>query len=267
MDFLKESDIGGIYVRHAVDEAPKASEFIFHVHDRCEIFYFISGNAQYLVEGSAYPLEKGSLLIMRPGEAHCAKILSSERYERYAVNFPISLFDSFDPQRRLMKAYMDRPLGKGNMFTQSGLEKTFDEMCGCELDEYGRNLLMTTKLLALIDMINREYDQRSDDGEVSHTFAERIVRYVNHHLFDELSVPMLAEHFFLSPSQFSRVFKQATGAPPWEYITAKRLFAAREMLLNGTSARKAAEACGFRDYSVFYRAYVKRFGRSPNSKK
>lgn len=264
MDILNESDIGGIYIRHAVDESPKASEFNFHVHDRCEIFYFISGNAQYLVEGSVYPLERGSLLIMRPGEAHCTRLLSSERYERYAVNFPLSMFDGFDPRRRLMRAYMDRPLGKGNMFTLEGLEDIFSEMCGCISDEYDRSLLMMTKLLGLIDLIDHEYDRRSDDGDESQTFSERIVRYVNLHLFDRLSVPMLAERFFLSPSQFSRVFKQATGAPPWEYITAKRLFAAREMLMNGTSANKAADACGFGDYSVFYRAYVKRFGISPN---
>lgn len=267
MDILKESDMGGIYVRHAVDEVPRASEFMFHVHDRCEMFYFISGNAQYLVEGSAYPLEKGSLLIMRPGEAHCTRILSSEGYERYAVNFPLSLFDSFDPERRLMKAYMDRPLGKGNMFILEGLEDDFKKMCYCELEEYDRALLMKTKLIGLIDRINQEYDRRASYGEEEHTFAERIVRYVNLHLFDELSVPLLAEHFFLSPSQFSRVFRQATGAPPWEYVTAKRLFAAREMLLNGSSAREAAESCGFGDYSVFYRAYVKRFGCSPNSMK
>lgn len=263
MDHLKEYDTGGVYIRHAVDEAPNAAEFVFHVHDRCEIFYFISGEAQYLVEGSVYPLERGSLIIMRPGEAHCTKILRSERYERYAVNFPVSLFDSFDPKRRLMRAYTDRPLGKGNMFDPGRLENIFAEMCADGPDDYDRRLLMTTRLIELIGLINREFDKRSADGVEALTAAERIVRYVNLHLFDELSVPMLAERFYLSPSQFSRVFRQATGAPPWEYITAKRLFAAREMLMNSTPARKAAEACGFGDYSVFYRAYVKRFGSSP----
>lgn len=266
MDHLTEAELGGLYIRHAVDEAPNAAQFVFHVHDRCEIFYFISGNAQYLVEGSAYPLESGSLLIMRSGEAHCTKILSSERYERYAVNFPLSLFDSFDPKRRLMRAYTDRPLGEGNMFTLRGLENVFYEMCNTELDDYDKTLLLTTRLIELIGLINREYDKRSAEGEEAHTLAGRIVRYVNLHLFDELSVPTLAEHFFLSPSQFSRVFRQATGAPPWEYITAKRLFAAREMLANGTPAGEAAQSCGFGDYSVFYKAYVKRFGHSPNSR-
>ena len=29
--------------------------------------------------------------------------------------------------------------------------------------------------------------------------------------------------------------------------------------------KKAAENCGFKDYSVFYKAYVKRFGEKPSS--
>ncbi len=81
MDYLKETDRGGLYIRHAVDEAPDNKGIGFHIHDRCEVFLFVSGNAQYLVEGSVYPLERGSLLIMRPGEAHCIRFLSSERDE------------------------------------------------------------------------------------------------------------------------------------------------------------------------------------------
>ena len=78
MSFLKETDSGGLYIRHAVDNSPDNNGVDLHIHDRCEVFYFVSGNAQYLVEGSVYPLERGSLLIMRPGEAHCIRFLSAE---------------------------------------------------------------------------------------------------------------------------------------------------------------------------------------------
>ena len=91
--------------------------------------------------------------------------------------------------------------------------------------------------------------------------------YVNDHLTEDISVPQLAEHFYLSASQFNRVFRQATGAAPWDYITKKRLTAAKELLKNGVSAQEAAENCGFRDYSVFYRAYTKHFGCTPTDDK
>ncbi len=262
MDFLKESESAGLYIRHAINDTPTGSGFDFHIHDRCEVFYFLSGNARYLVEGTVYPLTKGSLLIMRPGEAHCIRFLGAERYERYAVNFPLSLFDSFDPERRLMSSFTDRPLGQNNLYFLPGLEDTFRDMCYYEGDDYGRTLLMTTKLADIAEMTGR---RSSSKVSVEPTLPEQIVSYVNDMLCEEITVGRLAEHFFLSASQFSRLFRQATGASPWSYITAKRLIRARELLHDGVSAKKAAESCGFGDYSVFYKAYVKRYGESPSA--
>ena len=261
MDFLKESDRDGLYIRHAVDESPDNKGISFHVHDRCEVFYFISGNAQYLVEGSVYPLERGSLLIMGPGEAHCIRFLSGERYERYAVNFPLGLFDSFDPERRLMAPYTARPLGRQNLYSLPGLEETFRELCYFEGDSYGRTLLFTVRLASLMDTLGR---QSAGLTRREPTLSEQLVGHVNARLLEDITVEQLAEHFFLSTSQFSRLFKEATGASPWAYITAKRLVRARELLQGGMGAGRAAEECGFGDYSVFYRAYVKRFGEKPS---
>ena len=57
-------------------------------------------------------------------------------------------------------------------------------------------------------------------------------------LFESITLEQIAGHFFLSISQFSRLFKEATGASPWAYITAKRLIRAREYLQDGLSAKK-----------------------------
>ena len=264
---LREFSAEGLYTRYAIDNEPHDENFTMHVHESCEIFYFVSGNAEYLVEGARYPLESGSILIMRPSESHRAKILGSEKYERYAVNFSVSVIDNIDPERRLLKAFFDRPLGRGNMFLPTefdeDIQKIFAEMCR-KSNRYETQLNIKTHLFWLLDRINRACLKRGTaDYAPPQNISERIVLYVNHHLFEELSVPMLAENFFLSPSQFSRIFKQATGAAPWEYITIKRLTAAREKIRGGEAVQYAAESCGFGDYSTFYRAYVKYFGRSP----
>lgn len=265
---MREFSSEDLYTRYAVDDEPDDGEFAMHVHERCEIFYFVSGNAEYLVEGARYPLESGCILIMRPAESHRAKILGGGKYERYAVNFSASVIDDIDPKRRLLKAFFDRPLGRGNLFlpTEFGdenIRKIFAEMCK-KCGSYETQVNIKTHLFWLLDRINRAWLKRgSEDYAPPQNISERIVLYVNYHLFEELSVPMLAERFFLSPSQFGRIFKQATGAAPWEYITIKRLAAAREKIRGGEAVQYAAESCGFSDYSTFYRAYVKYFGCSP----
>lgn len=264
---LNEYSFDNIYIRYAVDDCPDDRYFTMHIHEQCEIYFFISGNVEYIVEGSRYPLDENNLMIMRPAEAHKAKIIGKERYERYAINFPLDFASRIDIENRLIRAFTERPLGKFNMFGSNEIDmelvkKLFSEMCDAE-DDYGRRLAVNTHLPILLDMITRAYNERGDTEHKPQSTAERIVIYVNNHLFEEISVPQLAEHFYLSPSQFSRVFRQATGAAPWDYITKKRLTSAKEKIRSGSSARDASESCGFGDYSSFYRAYIKHFGCAP----
>lgn len=266
---LNEYSSGEIYIRHAVDERPDDRDFKMHIHDQCEIYLFISGNVDYLVEGSVYPLVEDSLMIMSPTEAHRVRILQPERYERYAVNFPMTMFDTIDPDGRLLKPFTERRLGNSNLLTADEIDieavkKLFSQMCE-KSDDYGKTLTLRTHIFILVDMINRAFFVKSAAESTPQTTAQKILQYVNAHLFEDISVSVLAEHFYLSTSQFSRVFKKATGAAPWEYITRKRLAAAKEKLRSGASAQATCESCGFSDYSAFYRAFVKCYGESPTS--
>lgn len=258
--------LGDLTLRHAVDEVPDGRRFHFHVHDRCEIYYFVSGCAEYLVEGAVYPLRRGSVLLMRPGEAHCVRPLSPEPYARYALNFPLSLFDSFDPKRLLMQPFTDRELGKDNDYFLPEAEPLIHAACSGSADDYSRTVEATGAILTLLRTIRAADRHRTDSA--APVLTNEAVSFVNAHLFDEsLSVGMLAEHFYLSKSQFGRVFKKATGAAPWDYVTAKRLLAAKKLIESGTSVRRAAERCGFSDQSNFYRAFKKRFGSPPAAQK
>lgn len=267
-DFLQEFTFKDIYVRHAVDYEPDNGYFNMHIHGRCEMFCFISGDAECLVEGSKYPLERGSLLIMRPAESHSAKMLSGRQYERYTVNFPLSAADAIDPERILMTPFLDRPLGMGNLYLPSefdgtSIESYFKQICSCT-DKYTSDMEIQLCLFSMLDSVRKAYLKRgTSEYAPAQTLSGQILAYINEHLFDELSITILAKHFFISQSQLNRIFRNSTGTSPWEYVTLKRLTAAKEKIRSGVSVTKACVECGFGDYSVFYRAYVKYFGRSP----
>lgn len=267
---LKEFNCDDIYIRHAIDTTPVSGSFTMHVHERCEIYFFISGDVEYLVEGSRYPLTEPCLIIMRPAEAHTPQLMSSATYERYAINFPVNFAAAIDPELRLLNAFLNRPLGQNNRLNSTTLDveairAIFARMCKDYDDEYEQCLAVKANLITLLDIINRAYKASEYSDYKPQNISERIVAYVNKHLFEQLSIPVLAEHFYLSASQFSRIFKRATGAAPWDYITIKRLTAAKEKIRNGALAQDAAQHCGFSDYSTFYRAYVKHFGMAPTN--
>lgn len=266
-----EETIGGIYIRHAISDNPTDKGFFLHIHDECEIYFFVSGDVDYLVEGTRYPLEENSLMIMRPSEIHTPRFTGPSRYERYALIFPVSIIKEFDPELSLLKPFFDRPLGRDNLFTKDEIDvefvKTLFREMSEECDAYTKRVRLKTNLITLLGVLNRSFGEKSLIKHLPESQSEKIVSYVNEHIFEKLSVSEIAEHFFLSASQFSRVFKEATGVSPWDYILKKRLTAAKEMIRDGVPAQKVSAACGFSDYSVFYRAYIKNFGTPPKFKK
>lgn len=267
---LKEYRFGEIYVRHAVDEEPQNTPFTMHIHEQGEIYLFISGNIEYLVEGSKYSLEENSIMLMRPAEAHTPNILEGEKYERYAINFPLNMVEGVDAESRLLKAFLDRPLGKNNMIPAAAINTSLirqlcDQMFQEYSDEYDRLLTIKTNIMLILNMIYHAHSSQEKGDEKPRSLSERMVAYVNNHIFEQISVPDIAGHFYLSTSQLNRLFRQATGASPWEYITKKRLTTAKEKIHSGSTAQSAAEYCGFKDYSSFYRAYTKYYGCSPTS--
>lgn len=254
-------------MRHAIDDNPVDEAFPMHIHEQCEIYYFVSGNVEYIVEGSGYLLENDSILLMRPSEAHRAKILSPSKYERYAVNFPMGYFSKIDSEDHLTKAFTDRPLGINNLYTKNDFDtvsvrELLHEIC-IEKDAYDRQLAFNTHLPVILNRIYKTFSKQTTSTKSTPTISEQIVTFVNAHLYEDISIPSLASSFHLSASQFRRVFKRMTGASPWEYIVKKRLIFAKEQIHNGLSAQKACELSGFSDYSAFYRAYRKLWGVAP----
>lgn len=249
-----------LYCHHTIDLRPEPEDFSVHAHDRMEVLYFISGGGSYLVEGNQYPLKSGDILILRTAETHKLMISPDAPYERIAIHFTPELLRPVDPELRLLRPFVDRPLGQGNHYPADtpGMERLQSAFAGLEktpemrMNLMGRLLLLLTELCAIYDRTSLTAGPQSP-----------LVAYVNEHLFDDISLQSVSEAFFLSRSQISRQFQQATGSPLWEYVTMKRLLAARAMITEGEAAGKVSAACGFSDYSAFYRAYRAQFGHSP----
>lgn len=91
-----------------------------------------------------------------------------------------------------------------------------------------------------------------------------VCRWAATNLDADLSVETLAARSGLSSRQFSRLFRDAIGAPPASYIKALRLDAARTLLGQGAAVAQAAEASGFSSADAFRRAFERQFGVAPS---
>ena len=261
--FYSDSDI---MFRYNLDTRPVPESFTMHTHNMCEVYIFLGGRASFRIEGSEYRLERGDLLVMRPAEAHCTQVQADHPYERISMHFEPSLFDRIDPQRQLLKVFMDREAGRFNHFSAAEFPDQNYRMRLTQLMQPEKCTRLNI-IAALLTLLSELYplglhrDERAPSGEGNLLF--QVIRHINEHLSEPLSLDLLCEQFYMSKPQLCRSFKRTTGASVGEYITAKRLLQAQTMLRAGSLPTQVCSACGFNDYSAFYRAYRKHFGVSP----
>lgn len=254
-----------ISMNYALDKKPVHSDFKMHTHETYELYSFISGKGVYRVEGTPYPLESGDILIMRPAEAHYVDISDSKPYKRLSVNFSAELLKSIDPCGKLLAPFDNRKIGTRNCYRAENFKTDAYSIFikNITTDSPDRRLQTLTNLLPLLNEIATAFETITEE-EVNKTLDSRIISYVNRHISEDISLEGICERYFISKPHLCRIFKKATASTVGEYITVKRLVKARQMILSGTPPTKAYLQCGFKDYSVFYRAYKKMYGVSPS---
>lgn len=90
------------------------------------------------------------------------------------------------------------------------------------------------------------------------------IAYITANIGQVLTVSHIAKKLNFSESALSHLFKSEMNIPLHKYILKKRLILANKKISEGCSAVNAAEECGFREYSNFYRQYKKAFGCAPS---
>lgn len=259
-----------IYFHHDITQTPRAEDFPMHTHEMCEIYYFMNGNATYRIEGSVYRMKPGTILLMRPSEAHHPLIDSRYPYERMSLHFSPDVFAGMDPDGLLTQAFFNRESGEMNRyesdeFTAVSPSYFFGAMCQETQSQQELYVQIIANALPLLSEIRRIYLQKKNLTwqKPEPNVVRDLVRYLNEHLMDELSLDQLSQQFFLSKSNLCRAFKNSTGESIWNYFIIKRLMDARRRIRLGEPVTLVCQHYANWDYSAFYRAYKKMFGVSP----
>lgn len=109
---------------------------------------------------------------------------------------------------------------------------------------------------------NKKMEQAEDEGEQT---IVGIVRYMQEHLREEISLNILAEEFHLSAQYISQLFKNEIGVNFLAYLTNIRMEQAKKLLLSTDHAvAEIAEKSGYGDYRVFTKAFKKAEGVTPS---
>ena len=244
-----------------------------HHHDFYEIYFLMSGDVTYTIDGRLCHVMPGDLLVISPRELHQLRIQPDRSlYERYVLwldpQMPARLSTEKTDLRRCFTG--ERP-ACGNLLKLRPEERTLAQSLFHRLwqetgeSAFGADLLSSCLLAELLVLIARLAEGAAAPHE--ETLASRAVAgavdYINLHYGESLSLDLLADRFYVSKYHLSHEFNRQIGTSVHQYIQKKRLLIARQMLAQGQAPSKIHTACGFGDYAGFYRAFRREYGLSP----
>ena len=255
-----------------------------HYHDFVEFAYVHSGSAIHIIDGKSYEIRKGDLFIMNTNTPH--EIAPSERQDG---NFVVincifkpefidgALMDGDDFVRQAHLFFFNHlskePSHFGFIQILGEETRQFESLISDMYSEYlvkadGYEAIIRSYLTAMIIKIFRSYQAEHTQNQslrtIRNQMVENVAAYIAGHYAENLTLEELAGKAFLSPTYFSKVFKECTGQTITQFIRSRRIDAACALLLGGQlPVAGIAERVGYQDVSSFYEAFRKATGLSP----
>ena len=222
-----------------------------------------------MVENGIYDMPPGTVIFTRPGEIHSVRINEPCSYTRF--------FYQIDPDflseiigREHMRCFFDRPFGERNVLllprkSYLACQERVRRDVTMPENSPDRVATLVADLLLNLAEVNAAFDspEMTRTGERYGTLVSNVLAYINSHLGEIRSTSDIASALYVSREYLSRSFSRETGMRLGEYLTERRVGAAKEMILKGTSPDEAAEVCGFGNYSYFINVFRKKTGVTP----
>lgn len=250
-----------------------------HVHDCYEIYYSIAGGKQFLIDGHLYEIEPGDIFFINQFECHGISEADEKTHERIVLFVhPECLEKMSTPMTDLSFCFTRHKDTLGHKLSLSEYEQTLFMYFIHKLSSdgsFGQDVVDRGCFSVVMVILNRFFMSRltealnpctNENALTAPPYSNRIdeiLSYINQHLDEDLNVPMLASHFYISSSHLYKLFKDATGTTVTQYIIEKRIAYAKVLLEGGHSVSETSTLCGFKDYSNFLRSFTKIVGVSP----
>jgi AraC-like DNA-binding protein len=252
----------------------------FEWHEPLEIFYVMSGRGKYYIEDKVYIFEPGDLFVISNHELHRSQLIENEAFEVLVLMFDprltniLQLEDGFHP----LSIFYERSEDFSHQWKvppnmTAKLTMCFDLM----LEEYARtdgfSLRMVGSLLQwLLVELNRAYTNNrrynwleSWKGIRFKEVTNQAMEYINTYYREDIHLKLIADHLCVNPSYLSREFKKNIGFTVMEFISYKRIWQAKELLLNtDKQVTEIAFQVGYNNVTHFHWAFKKFIGVSPN---
>ncbi|WP_274652120.1 AraC family transcriptional regulator [Paenibacillus humicola] len=253
------------------------NELPSHLHDLYEAVYIHEGKGMFFIDDALYGKGPGDLFLLPGNTVHRAYPSADEPIVSTAVFFAPSfvltdeLGDEYDSLRcfeiarkkKLYKIELSKALRQS---IHAAIEAMAAEL---KTKEPGYRHAIRLQLQQLLLEINRHPSMKEPASSTSRLgphWMQNALRTIDRDPVQCGGLAELSSQACISAAHFSRVFKKLTGMSVTEYVNAKRLARAKELLLTtDDNVETIAQACGFLGLPHFYDHFKKMTGLTPRA--
>lgn len=251
------------------------SSYGMHYHDSYEFLFHRRNGSVLYIGCEAYDMQPYELYIIPPFQIHSrARFVRLIDYERMYLYLTTDMLQRMGQQVVPVKEIIDDGIHRNHyrfLLTPEEYEETKAILvkirnCG-EGDAPYEQLEDRIRLEQLVCTISRIVSQRrgaEQPESESHMPMLDVLRYINTHYTENLTLDSLSEQFSISKSYLAHEFSKCFNMSIYQYILMNRIIYARQLIAQGESMLSVALQCGFNDYSNFLRAFTRHTGRTPS---
>lgn len=258
-----------IFFSHIVD-IPQQSDHAFHLHDYGEIYIFISGNVDFIIDQQYGSLDYADVVISAPNVIHKPIIKSDAKYERYYIGIPMDSFSQFNLSNNPLDCFKYESLILTLDYEEkrkliSLLRKMSDSI---EDENYTDDFLTYSKVFEILQLLNNHIGLHKSDYKKSISAVPDLITntlaFLKENSLTINNVNEVAEHFHVNASYLSTLFSRSMNVTLKKYLIASKISYAKALLKDGASVSEVGEECGFCTTSHFITAFKNVTGQTPN---
>ena len=251
---------------------------IEHHHDFIEIVFITKGKGIQVISNNEYEVSEGDIFILQGFQNHYFK--DAGKAEMINVMFdPVKSPLLISPEIKTIDGYSAlfilEPQYRNRMHFKNMLHLNHVDLAKSEYvlnsmlheiahKEPGYELFLKNKLEEIILFLSRKYSQISIPKAKSLVRIGKAIDFIEKNFQNNIYIQQLAELSFMSVRNFQRIFKEATGLSPNDYLLELRVQHASKLLTETDSAiYNVSEQVGIADWFYFSKAFKKKFGVSP----
>ncbi|WP_078551446.1 AraC family transcriptional regulator [Bacillus alkalicellulosilyticus] len=260
-----------------IDRKILTAGFEAHRHDFFEFSLVVAGSGYELINDTVHPMKPGTFTFVMPYQIHEIVTDPGQTLQLINCNFGMELFTSTSRYQGINHLLFeaDEKLPAFIQFQGEIYEKikgiVEDIVSEYEQDRLWKQELIIAKLVEVIITFDRFRRPAVSipARDVSNKKKEKaviwdIIQYIHVHYRERLSLPLIAQHFHLSVSSLSDLFKSKLGQTFVDFLHDLRIRHACSLLVTTElNISEIALESGFGSYKTFSRVFRERKGVSP----